>query len=110
MTLKTIAGISFAALMAVAASANAADMKVVKNSNGEVVKNSSSECVQAQFGFSPEGCEAAPPAPAAPAAPAAAPTPRAHIPAVPKVKAKGNYKGAVQMDPASRASMQQYQK
>ncbi|MBU0656233.1 MAG: hypothetical protein KJ914_14015 [Gammaproteobacteria bacterium] len=107
MTLKTIAGISFAALMAIAASANAADMKVVKNSNGDVVKNSSDECVQAQFGFSPEGCEAAPPAPAAPAA---APTPRAHIPAVPKVKAKGNYKGAVQMDPASRTTMQQYQK
>ena len=30
-------------------------------------------------------------------------------PMVPKVKAKGNYKGAVQMDAASKAAMQQYQ-
>lgn len=30
-------------------------------------------------------------------------------PMIPKVKAKGNYKGAVQMDPASRAAMMQYQ-
>lgn len=31
-------------------------------------------------------------------------------PMVPKVKAKGNYKGAVMMDDASKATMQQYQK
>ncbi|MBU0654503.1 MAG: hypothetical protein KJ914_05140 [Gammaproteobacteria bacterium] len=31
-------------------------------------------------------------------------------PVVPKVKAKGNYKGAVMMDEASKATMQQYQK
>ncbi|SEA68756.1 hypothetical protein SAMN05660964_02191 [Thiothrix caldifontis] len=31
-------------------------------------------------------------------------------PVVPKVKAKGNYKGAVSMDQSSKAVMQQYQK
>ncbi|WGZ94719.1 MAG: hypothetical protein QJT81_01630 [Candidatus Thiothrix putei] len=111
MTLKHIAGISFAALMLAAAGANAADMKVVKNSDGIVVKNSFGECVQAVYGFEPEGCEAAPAAPAAaPVAPA--PTPRAvpRAPVVPKVKAKGNYKGPVQMDPAARSSMKRYQK
>lgn len=111
MTLKQIAGISFAALMLATAGAHAADMKVVKNSNGEVVKNGNGECVQAVYGFEPEGCEAAPVAPvAAPVAPA--PTPRAVVPApvVPKVKAKGNYKGPVQMDPAARSSMKRYQK
>jgi len=41
--------------------------------------------------------------PAAPAAPAAAPV-------VPKVKAKGNYKGPVAQDAASAAAMQQYKK
>lgn len=109
MTLKQIAGISFAAMMMVAANASAGDMKVVKNGDGVVVKNSFGECVQAQYGFDPEGCEAAPAAP-----PAAAPvaTPRAAVPApvVPKVKAKGHYKGKVQMDPASRATMQGYKK
>lgn len=32
-----------------------------------------------------------------------------HAPMIPKVKAKGNYKGAVMMDPASKAAMQSYQ-
>lgn len=111
MTLKQIAGISFAALMLATAGAHAADMKVVKNSNGEVVKNSNGECVQAVYGFAPEGCEAAPAPPAAapaPAAPVAAPTPRAAV--VPKVKAKGNYKGPVQMDDAARSSMKRFAK
>jgi hypothetical protein len=31
-------------------------------------------------------------------------------PGIPKVKAKGNYKGAVKMDATSKATMQQYQK
>jgi OOP family OmpA-OmpF porin len=111
MTLKQIAGISFAAMMMVAANASAGDMKVVKNGDGVVVKNSFGECVQAQYGFDPEGCEAAPPAPAA--APVATPrtaVPAPRAPVVPKVKAKGHYKGKVQMDPASRATMQGYQK
>jgi len=113
MTLKQIAGISFATLILATAGAHAADMKVVKNSNGGVVKNSNGECVQAVYGFAPEGCEAAPAQPAAaPAAPVAAPTPRAAPPApvVPKVKAKGNYKGPVQMDDAARSSMKRFAK
>ena len=111
MILKHIAGIGFAALMLTTAGVHAADMKVVKNGDGVVVKNSFGECVQAVYGFAPEGCEAAPAAPvAAPVAPA--PTPRAvpRAPVVPKVKAKGNYKGPVQMDPAARSSMKRYQK
>jgi len=49
-------------------------------------------------------------APVAPA-PVAAPAPvrPAPAPMVPKVKAKGNYKGPVAMDPASQGAMQQYQ-
>jgi hypothetical protein len=109
MTLKQIAGISFAALMLTTAGVHAADMKVVKNGDGVVVKNSFDECVQAVYGFAPEGCEVAPAAPAAPVV-APAPTPRAAVPVVPKVKAKGNYKGPVQMDPAARSSMKRYQK
>ncbi len=112
MTLKQIAGISFAALMITAAGAHAEDMKVVKNSDGQVVRNSFDECVQAQYGFEPEGCSVAPAAPVvAPVAPPAAPTPRAAPRVVvPKVKAKGNYRGPVQMDPASRSSLKRYQK
>ncbi|WMP18507.1 hypothetical protein [Thiothrix lacustris] len=48
------------------------------------------------------------PAPVAPA-PVAAPVRQAPMPMVPKVKAKGNYKGRVVMDPASAGAMQQYQ-
>lgn len=113
MTLKQIAGITFAALMITAAGAHAEDMKIVKNGDGIAVKNSFGECVKAQFGFEPEGCEAAP---APVAAPAPAPTPRAapraapRAPIVPKVKAKGNYKGPVHMDPAARNSMKRYHK
>lgn len=50
---------------------------------------------------------AAAPAPAAPAP--VAPVRQAPAPVVPKVKAKGNYKGPVAMDPASQGAMQQYQ-
>lgn len=109
MTLKQIAGISFAALMLTAASVHAEDMKIVKNGDGIAVKNSFGECVRAVYGFEPEGCEAAPAAPVA----APAPTPRAaphHAPVMPKVKAKGNYKGPVKMDPAARSSMKRYKK
>ncbi|QQZ27257.1 hypothetical protein HMY34_05025 [Thiothrix subterranea] len=42
-------------------------------------------------------------------APAPAPVRPAPAPMVPKVKAKGNYKGPVAMDPASQGAMQQYQ-
>ena len=48
------------------------------------------------------------PAPVAPA-PVARPMRPAPRPMVPKVKAKGNYKGPVAMDPASQGAMQQYQ-
>lgn len=107
MTFKIIAGVSFAALM-LASAAQAHEGKYVTNSAGEAVKNSAGECVKAAYGNMPEGCEAA--AEPAPVPAPAAPTPRrAPTPVVPKVKAKGNYKGAVQMDPASRAAMQNYQ-
>ncbi|MDD5391493.1 MAG: OmpA family protein [Thiothrix sp.] len=70
MTLKKVAGISIAALMAVmmATTAQAAENgKYVQNSAGEAVKNSNEgTCVQAQFGSMPEGCEAAPPKPEPP--------------------------------------------
>ncbi|WML89171.1 hypothetical protein RCF98_09300 [Thiothrix lacustris] len=112
MTLKQIAGLSFAALMITAVSAHAEDMKVVKNSDGIVVKNSFGECVQAQYGFEPEGCEAAPAPVVAPVTPVQPAPPRHVAPraVMPKVKAKGNYKGAVQMDPAARSSLKRYQK
>ncbi len=78
MTLKKVAGISIAALMAVmmATTANAEDGKYVQNSDGKAVKNSFDECVNAQYGSMPEGCEAARPAPApAPAPPPPKPAP-----------------------------------
>lgn len=61
-----------------------------------------------QVSATPAPAPAAEPAPVAPApAPVVRPAP---APVVPKVKAKGNYKGKVQMDPASQGAMQQYQK
>ncbi|SDZ98709.1 OmpA-OmpF porin, OOP family [Thiothrix caldifontis] len=78
MTLKKVASISVAALMAamMMTTAYAEDGKYVQNSDGKPVKNSSDECVTAQYGSMPEGCEAAPPAPApAPAPPPPAPAP-----------------------------------
>lgn len=113
MTLKIIAGVSFATLM-LASAAQAHEGKYVTNSANEAVKNSAGECVKAAYGNMPAGCEGAQEevytyiVPAPPAAPA--PMPR-HAPVVvPKVKAKGNYKGAVRMDPASRAVLQGYRK
>lgn len=49
---------------------------------------------------------------AAPAekAPAAAPAPAAKAPVVPKVKAKGNYKGPVKQSAADAAAMEQHKK
>ncbi len=52
---------------------------------------------------------AAAPAPAPAAQAPVAPVRQAPAPVVPKVKAKGNYKGPVAMDPASQGAMQQYQ-
>ncbi len=113
MTLKIIAGVSFATLMLTSA-AQAHEGKYVTNSAGEAVKNSAGECVKAAYGNMPTGCEGAAQevytyiVPAATIPPA--PVPR-HAPViVPKVKAKGNYKGAVQMDSSSRAVMQGYRK
>ncbi|WML89172.1 OmpA family protein [Thiothrix lacustris] len=75
MTLKKVTSISIAAMMAatMATAAYAEDGKYVQNSEGKAVKNSFDECVKAQYGSMPEGCEAAPPAP--PPAPAPAPPP-----------------------------------
>ena len=68
MTLKKVAGISLAAMMAamMVTTAHAEDGKYVQNGSGEAVKNSAGECVHAQFGSMPEGCEAAPPPPPKP--------------------------------------------
>lgn len=55
-------------------------------------------------------CEQAAPAPAPvqrPAPPVKRPPPPVQVP---QVKAKGAYKGAVQMDPASKEVMEQYQR
>jgi hypothetical protein len=49
------------------------------------------------------------PAPVAPAPVARPQVRQAPMPVVPRVKAKGNYKGRVEMDPASQGAMQQYQ-
>ncbi|MEB4592058.1 OmpA family protein [Candidatus Thiothrix sp. Deng01] len=77
MTLKKVAGISIAALMAgmMITTAHAEDGKYVQNSDGQAVKNSvEGTCVNSQFGSMPEGCEAAPP-PAPPPAPVPPPAP-----------------------------------
>ncbi|QQZ28968.1 OmpA family protein [Thiothrix subterranea] len=65
MTLKKVASISVAALMAamMMTTAQAEDGKYVQNGDGKPVKNSADECVKAQYGSMPEGCEAAPPPP-----------------------------------------------
>ena len=77
MTLKKVAGISLAAMMAamMVTTAQAEDGKYVQDSSGKAVKNSAGECVQAQFGSMPEGCEAAPPPPP-PAPPKPEPKPQ----------------------------------
>ncbi|WGZ94718.1 MAG: OmpA family protein [Candidatus Thiothrix putei] len=71
MTLKKVASISVAALMAamMMTTAYAEDGKYVQNSDGKPVKNSSDECVKAQYGSMPEGCETAPPPPPPPVTP-----------------------------------------
>lgn len=116
MTLKHIAGMTFAAMLLASAGAQADDMKIVKDGMGNPVKDSYGNCVLSPTGFSPEGCEVAPPPPP-PAAPAPAPAPVVTpapaprvAPVVPKVKAKGNFKGAVQMDQGSRGALQKYKK
>lgn len=114
MTLKKTFGIGITTLM-LATNAQADDGKYVQDIYGNAVKDSYGKCVLAMYGSALEGCEAAAePAPApAPPPPAVVPTPRRApppAPVVPKVKAKGNYKGAVQMDPAQRSTMQRYQK
>lgn len=68
-----------------------------------------SGCSQQQSAGSQQ-TQAAEPAPVVTPAPAPAPRPVQQAPVMPKVKAKGNYKGPVAMDPASKGVMQQYQK
>lgn len=113
MTLKKIAGIGVATLILAATSAQAHDGKYVQDSYGNVVKDSYQNCVVALYGNMLDGCEAAAepapaPAPPPPAAPVRPRTP-APAPVVPKVKAKGNYKGPVQMAPADRNTLRRYQ-
>jgi OOP family OmpA-OmpF porin len=83
MTLKKVAGISLAAMMAamMVTTAHAEDGKYVQNSDKQAVKNSAGECVNAQFGSMPEGCEAAPPPPAPEPKPQPKPQPKPKPPA-----------------------------
>lgn len=109
MVLKYIAGISILSLTIAAAHA-AENGEYVQNSAGEAVKNSAGECVKAAYGSMPEGCGEATATPQIYRYVVPGPAPRhAPVTVVPKVKAKGNYKGSVWMDPASRAAMQKYQ-
>lgn len=121
MMLKKLAGAaSFAAFLALTATASQAEeLRYVQNSAGEAVKNSFGECVRAMYGSTPEGCGTAPAPKPEPAKPAAkpAPAPKPVIkpapkpkPIVPKPKVKGNYRGPVAIDPASRSALQQYQR
>ncbi len=90
MTLKKVAGISIAALVAVLMStpSQAEDGKYVQNGSGEAVKNSAGECVRAQFGSMPEGCEAAPKPEPKPEPPPPPPKPKPTPKPVPKPKPK----------------------
>ena len=111
MTLKKVAGISVAALMAVmmATTAQAAENgKYVQDSAGKAVKNSAGECVKAQFGSMPEGCEAAPTQPPAPKpAPAPAPKPAPIQKMTMSADANFDFDKAV-LKPAGQASLDQF--
>ena len=111
MTLKKVAGISVAALMAVmmATTAQAAENgKYVQDSAGKAVKNSAGECVKAQFGSMPEGCEAAPTPPPAPKpAPAPAPKPAPIQKMTMSADANFDFDKAV-LKPAGQASLDQF--
>lgn len=92
MTLKKVAGISIATLVAVLMStpSHAAENgKYVQNGSGEAVKNSAGECVRAEFGSMPEGCEAAPKPEPKPEPPPPPPKPKPKpVPPPPKPKPK----------------------
>ncbi|EIJ34640.1 OmpA family protein [Thiothrix nivea] len=111
MTLKKVAGISIAALMAamMATTAYAEDGKYVQNGSGEAVKNSvEGTCVKAQYGSMPEGCEAAPepaPAPPPPPPPAPAPAPIQRL----SLSADTNFDfDKADLKPAGKASLDQF--
>lgn len=109
MTLKKVAGISVAALMAamMATAAGAAENgKYVQNSAGEAVKNSVEQtCVQAQFGSMPEGCEAAPPKPEPPKPQPPKPQP----PKVLTLNADANFDfDKADLKPAGKANLDQF--
>lgn len=110
MTLKKVAGISIAAMMAamMATTAYAEDGKYVQNSAGEAVKNSAGECVNAAYGSMPEGCEAAPaPAPAPAPVPAPAPAPAPIQQLTLNADANFDFDKAV-LKPAGQASLDQF--
>ncbi len=87
------AGLLFAALLASGCSQQQAA--------GSQQTSSAQQATEAPVETAPAPVQAAP-------APAPAPVRVQPAPVVPKVKAKGNYKGAVQMDPASAAAMDAY--
>lgn len=117
MTLKKVAGISVAALMAVmmaTTTATAAENgKYVQNSAGEAVRNSVEKtCVKAQFGSMPEGCEAAPPPPPPPPPPPKPqprPQPKPQPPKVLTLSADANFDfDKSTLKPAGKASLDQF--
>ena len=85
----TIAGVLFAALLATGCSQQQSSQQ------------STPETAVAAVEVAPAPAVVAP-------APVVRPAPAA--PVMPRVKAKGHYKGAVAMDPNSRAALSQYQK
>ena len=113
MTLKKMTSIGVTALMAalMTTATYAEDGKYVQNSEGKAVKNSADECVKAQFGSMPEGCEAAPepaPAPApAPPPPKPAPAPKPIQQMTLNSDANFDFDKAV-LKPAGKANLDQF--
>ena len=85
----TIAGVLFAALLATGCSQQQSSQQSTPETAGPVVETAPAPAVVA-------------PAPVVRPAPSA--------PVMPRVKAKGHYKGAVAMDSNSRAALSRYQK
>ena len=110
MTLKKMTSIGVTALMAalMTTATYAEDGKYAQNSEGKAVKNSADECVKAQFGSMPEGCEAAPTPPPAPKpAPAPAPKPAPLQKLTMSADANFDFDKAV-LKPAGQASLDQF--
>lgn len=115
MTLKRIVGLSLATMMLATTGLQANDTKIVKDGMGNPVKDSFGNCVLSPTGFSPEGCETAPPPPPPAPAPAPAPVP-APVPApaprpIEKVNLSSDANFAfdkADLKPAGKANLDQF--